>query len=253
MPKRLALDILEIENDIIVPLANTFRTNNYEIRPVLEQLLNSQHFYDVDNTVKDDDTRGGLIKSPLELTLGTLRFLEVDFGDVTDLDRLYSIYNNGMFPLLSNQGLTVYEPFEVAGYSAYHQSPEFNRHWITASNLGYRYKMIDDLIAGFTDEDNNPLGVKVDVMKLVENPACVADPTTPNDILDFFVDYLFTQPIRPIRYEYFRDQILLDTLSIVNWENEWNMYLSSGDDLAVRGQIEALVRELIQTPEYQLF
>lgn len=243
----------EIENDIIVPMANTFRDNDYEIKPVLEQLFRSQHFFDADNTVNEDDTKGGLIKSPLELTIGTMRFFDLDFGDTSDLTKFYSIYRYNIFPMLRDQGLVVYEPFEVAGYEAYHQFPEYNRHWITASNLGYRYQLIDLLILGFTDEDNNPLGVKLDVLKLVENTNYVADPTLPNDIVDFFVDHLFTQGIRNERYEYFRDQILLDTLSIANWENEWAMYLSSGDDTSVRIQIEALVREMIQSPEYQLF
>lgn len=243
----------QIENDIIVPLAATFRNNNYEIKPVLEQLFSSQHFYDADNSINTDDTRGALIKSPLELSLGTLRSLEVDLGDVTNLERFYSIYTDNIIPILQNQGLVLYEPFEVAGYEAYHQFPEYNRHWITASNLGYRYQFIVNLLEGFTDKDDNPLGVKIDVLKFVDDPGCVSDPTLPNDIVDFFVDLLFTHPVRNERYEYFRDQVLLDTLSIRNWENEWNMFKSSGDDMAVRVQIEALVREMVQSPEYQLF
>jgi uncharacterized protein (DUF1800 family) len=34
-----------IENTVIVPLANTFIENNYEIKPVLQELFSSQHFY----------------------------------------------------------------------------------------------------------------------------------------------------------------------------------------------------------------
>ncbi|MFM9481361.1 DUF1800 family protein, partial [Streptomyces scabiei] len=44
-----------IENNIITPLANILRTNNYEIKPVLSTLLQSQHFFDTLN-------RGCIIK-----------------------------------------------------------------------------------------------------------------------------------------------------------------------------------------------
>ncbi len=41
---------------------------------------------------------------------------------------------------LVDQGLNFYEPFEVAGYPAYHQMPGFNRNWITTYALAYRYQ-----------------------------------------------------------------------------------------------------------------
>ncbi|MFZ1370731.1 MAG: DUF1800 family protein, partial [Ferruginibacter sp.] len=37
------------EANVIAPLAQIFRTNNYEIKPVLEALLKSEHFFDVLN------------------------------------------------------------------------------------------------------------------------------------------------------------------------------------------------------------
>lgn len=244
----------EIEADIITPMANTFLTNDFEVLPVLEQLFKSEHFYDLDTPELDDNTKGGIIKSPLELFIGCIRFFKVDFGDLSDTNRLYEqIYSGNISGILRDEGLTLYEPFEVAGYSAYHQRPEFNRHWITASNLGYRYKQIDDLIIGFTDGDNDPLGVALDVMKIVEDTNYVADPSDPNQILDMFIEHLFPQVIRTERYEYFRDRILLDNLSIANWFSEWSDYKTTNDDSGVRPQIEALVRELVQTPEYQLF
>ena len=46
----------EIETDIIEPLSDVFRNNDYEIAPVLRQLLESEHFYDEDDadTYYDD-------------------------------------------------------------------------------------------------------------------------------------------------------------------------------------------------------
>lgn len=243
----------EIETDIIEPLATTFRDNDYEILPVLQQLFNSEHFYDADNAITNDDNFGAIIKSPLELTIGVFRFLEIDFGDTSDLNRLYTIYSDAILPRLEDQGLDLYEPFEVAGYEAYHQTPEYNRHWITANNLGYRYKFIDDLIDGFRDRDDNDLNIRLDVMPIVENTDYVANPANPDQIMDHFQTHLHPMIIRQERYDYFRDRVLLDNLTILNWASEWSDYQNSGDDTGVRGQIEALVRELIQSPEFQLF
>lgn len=243
----------EIETDIIDPLATTFRNNDYELLPVLQQLFNSQHFYDADNAITNDDNFGAIIKSPLELVVGCFRFFQIDFGDTTDLNRLYTIYKDAILPKMRAQGLDLYEPFEVAGYEAYHQTPEFNRHWITNTNLGYRYKFIDDLIDGFRDKDGNDLNIRLDVMPIVENTNYIATPTNPDQIVNYFQTHLHPMIIRQERYDYFRDRVLLDNLSIINWANEWADYQISGDDTGVRGQIEALVRELIQSPEFQLF
>ena len=38
------------EANVIVPMANLLRTNNYEVVPVLQALLKSAHFYDSVNT-----------------------------------------------------------------------------------------------------------------------------------------------------------------------------------------------------------
>ena len=55
-----------VELNIIEPLAKIFRDNNYEIKPVMRALLQSEHFYDVLN-------QGCLIKSPVDLIVGHLR------------------------------------------------------------------------------------------------------------------------------------------------------------------------------------
>ena len=66
----------EVETDIIGPLAQTFSTGNFEIKPVLEQLLQSEHFYDMDDTTATDEIVGAFIKSPLDLSLQALTFFD---------------------------------------------------------------------------------------------------------------------------------------------------------------------------------
>ena len=131
----------EIEQDIIEPLANTFRTNNYEIQPVLQQLFGSEHFYDADNAVVDDDNHAAIIKSPLELVVGTIRYFGITLP-AAGTEAYDEAIGNGIIGPMRLQGMDLLEPYEVAGYPAYHQNPDFNRNWISHNHLARRYQYI---------------------------------------------------------------------------------------------------------------
>jgi hypothetical protein len=55
------------------------------------------------------------------------------------------------------------------------------------------------------------------------------------------------------RYNYFLNEVFLDTLPVSTWSMEWTQYISSGDDSVVRNRLELLLASLMQTPEFQLF
>ena len=75
------------EKNIIEPLAKTFRKSNYEIKPVLKQLLCSRHFFDAAN-------RGAIIKSPVDFTVGLCREFNLVFPGMDDYADLYGLWNN---------------------------------------------------------------------------------------------------------------------------------------------------------------
>ena len=239
----------EIEQDIIEPLANTFRSNNYEVQPVLQQLFRSQHFYDADNALVDDDNHGAIIKSPLDLVMGTLRFFEINLPDSnTDLAGFYDAAASGILAPMQQQGLDLYEPFEVAGYKAYHQFPGYNRNWISENNLARRYQYSDLLLEG----EQRGWGFWMDTVAYVDNPQHISDPANAQTLLQELVDDLFPEIITQERFDYFLNDILLDGLSMANWSTEWFAYKSSGDNSAVKSQLDSLFRALLQSPEYQL-
>jgi uncharacterized protein (DUF1800 family) len=237
-----------IENDIITPLANTFIQNDYEILPVLSQLFRSTHFYDMDNAVEQDDNIGAIIKSPLELVIGTIRFFKNDVPDYqSDAESFYEYYKI-LLKQAADQGLDLYEPFEVAGYAAYHQRPGFNRNWISANYLALRYQFVARILAGLNPDN----GIDLDVLAYVDNTSHVQDPSDPDSIVSALVDYLLPEEIPEERYQYYKDVVLKDTLSTINWQFEWQNYKQTGDGSAVRAQIENLVIAITQSPEYQL-
>jgi hypothetical protein len=153
--------------------------------------------------------------------------------------------NNGVLGPMVLQGLTLMEPFEVAGYAAYHQNPDFNRNWISHNNLARRYEYIGQLLTSMED-----FGFQLDAVNFIENN--ISDPSNAQTIVQELVDDLLPEIITPERFSYFLDDILLDGLSMANWTTEWFTYQSSNDDSAVRAQLENLFNALMQSPEYQL-
>lgn len=246
----------EVETQIIEPLATTFKSNNYEIKPVLERLLKSKHFYDSDNTDVTDDNQGALIKSPLELILGTLRFFNVALPDAnSDLSGLYQqTYQKGILQMIYDQGLNFYEPFEVAGYPAYQKFPAYNRNWITPYYLAYRYKFAQWIITG-VNPDGGDLGCKMDILEWVKNSGNVADPSDPSQIVNGLIDYLIPFDMQDNRRNYFLNDVFLDGLYPAAWTAEWNAYIAnpSQNEASVRSNLELFISALIQSPEYQLF
>jgi uncharacterized protein (DUF1800 family) len=235
----------EVENDIIGPLAQTFITNDYELRPVLEQLFRSTHFFDSDNATETDDNRGGIIKSPLEVVAGALRFFDLQIPEEnSDLAGFYEA-NYDLLNKIREQGLDFYEPFEVAGYTAYHQSPAFNRNWITANNLARRYQISTDLLLGVKDENDNTL-YQLYILSYCQNEGI--DLNSPQAIVTYFVDYMLPEQITQERFDYFKSALLID----VDEEN-WVSTIIDGEDFQVVFHLENLINALMQSPEYQLF
>ncbi|MDX1908649.1 MAG: DUF1800 family protein [Bacteroidia bacterium] len=252
----------EVENDIILPLADTFIAQNFELMPVLRQLLKSQHFYDTDDAAPQDEVIGSLFKSPLELQAGMIRYFQVPIPDpATDVYAAYvSFFQWSMQQPMSDACFDLFDPPEVAGYQPVYQAPEYNRLWISAKSLPARYAMADLLTDG-------PANLYVDLMAFVSDPAHVPDFTgidpagnngtfpgarIASHLVTELLTYLLPEFPDNDRYTYFLADVLLDGLTPLNWMMEWDLYLSSGDDTNVRPQVERLIRAILQSPEYQL-
>lgn len=239
----------EIETDIIEPLADALVNSNYDITSVLEILLQSEHFYDMDTPITSDNNIGAIIKSPVDILIGTLRLFNLTVPDkTTELESHYELYGQ-LINQLEDQGLPLFEPYDVAGYDPYFQYPDFHRYWISSNYLANRYKFAEFLISGFTG--NNGVLLQLNVVEFVEGNC--SDPSDPTLLVQELVKYLFPNSLDTDRFNYFRDAVLLDQLSAANWTSEWNAYLSSGSDVNVRLQLESLIMAMMQSPEYQLF
>src|SRR5690554_736480 len=239
----------EIETDIIEPLGVILEQNNFEITSVLEVLFASEHFYDLDSAPTDDDNIGAIIKSPLDLLVSTVRLFELDVPDKTnDLENHYDLYRQ-LLHQLDFKGLNFFEPYDVAGYDAYFQVPDFQRYWISSNYLANRYKFAELLINGFTNGGTTLL--KLDFVKFVKDNC--TDPSDPTLLMQELVAWMPPIQLTTERFDYFKDTILLDQLSAINWAIEWNNYINTNNDINVRIQLERLALAMMQSPEYQLY
>ncbi len=248
----------EIENDIIAGLADTMIAGNFEIKPVLEQLFQSQHFYDTDDSDNADEIIGGLIKSPVELNLQAISFfgIEVPKPDAAGLPDYTRFYLQGIIMRTFEQAnMPLFFPPDVAGYPGYFQNPDFHRQWFNASTIVARYKMPAMLLSGkltIGSSADDPLGVKLDIADWIKSSGVISDATDPYVLVQDMLQYLLPEAVDTDRFNYFYDIVFLDMLPPGDWTYEWQTYLNTGNDTEVKIPLERLVNAILYSAEYQL-
>lgn len=240
----------EIETDIITPLADTFRNNNYQLEPIVRQLLASQHFYDMDTAPTSDNNIGALIKAPIDLLVGTLKYLKINMPG--NIQNLYEgAYAGGILNALDDMGQDFYKPIDVAGYPPYHQEPVYNRNWISPNWLANRYLFITTLLNGIKDKNQN-IVCQLIMTDFVKNSNNISDPRNAETIVTELIESLLPVEIPTERYNYFLNTIFLN--GTTNWTTEWDNYIGGlSDGSLVKTYLDRLITGIIQSPEYQLF
>jgi len=249
----------EVETDIIEPLATELINNGFVLIDALSLLLKSEHFYDADDAVNENDNIGALIKSPVDVFTGLFRLFDIQFPDRDTETATFYQDQSYVVSKLVDQGLNFYEPFEVAGYPAYHQIPAYNRNWITTYALAHRYQS-GAVLMGKVDESTTRT-FELDIVDWVQNSGNITDPGDAVELMNVLVAHLFPLPPTQERYDYFLYTVFLDytgtdlTYARGLWAQEWSIYLASNpkDDTVVRGLLELLLSSLIETPEFQLY
>ncbi len=243
----------EIETDIIIPLAQILINNDYKISFAIKELLQSQHFYDVDDSNAHDHVIGGIIKSPLELFMGTMTFFNLQAPD-HDTDSFnhyrewyfWTVWNN----LLIKGGMRLFVPDTVAGYPAYYQEPGYSRNWFNSATLIARYKLPEILLTGnriLSGGTNG--GVQLDIVDFVENSGVFNNPYDAETVIQDMLNYLFPEPLSDERFDYFY-QGFLDGNIPEDWTVDWDEYMGTGDASAVKIPLEFLFKAAISSQEY---
>jgi uncharacterized protein (DUF1800 family) len=245
-----------INTNIIQEMANTFRVNNFKIQPVIEELLGSQHFYNNNSAPFTDDAFGGIIKSPLDLVLGTYRLFNIQAPSITtDAAGFYERTGMVVGMMRISMGMDFYQPFDVAGYDAYHQFPIYHRSWITVNNLTNRYNFIYNLLPEIElyqfIRDNIDLAEASDARRLVIDLASFILPRTENLTFDTAMDETQLATLTSERLLYFKNKFLdiIDPDPEAAWTER---YTTQTGINTMEGQLQNLFNAMLQSPEYQL-
>ena len=245
-----------IDDTIVSSLADTFIAEGFKLQPVLEELFTSEHFYDAAVGVTDDNF-GGIIRSPLDLMIGTYRLFDITLPDYkTEPAALYE-RTNAMITELGSMGMNFYEPYDVAGYDAYHQYPIFHRAWISTNYLTRRYEFIQKL-----QDPMLPDNEKIDPYQFVYNKIQFARAADATLLIEDLAKYFLPRPesvteLTPERLAYFMTAFLkspqIDTDPEGTWTDRWLHPEKYDEPEVVIGQLRSLFNAMLQSPEYQLY
>ncbi|MVM35921.1 DUF1800 family protein [Spirosoma sp. HMF4905] len=237
----------DTEAKVITPLAAVFRSNKYEIKPVLRELFGSQHFFDTTN-------RGVLIKSPLDFTIGLCREYGIAFPDATayaDQYGLWSAIQNQTASMQQNIG----DPPNVAGWPAYYQEPMFDKLWVNSDTLPKRNVFSDGMTNGNIGRNGKKL--LIDVVAFTQS---LPNPADPAALIDDAVRRLYAIDLPDKDKQYIKTSILLSGLqggmSDHYWTQAWQNLTTTPDDAAnktnVTKKLKSLYKYLMNLPQYQL-
>ncbi|MCO4818206.1 MAG: DUF1800 domain-containing protein [Bacteroidetes bacterium] len=230
------------ETNVIEPLAAIFRNNNYQVKPVLEALFKSEHFFDVVN-------QGCLIKSPIDYSVGMMRHNGVEFPTSANVVEQYYMWQIvGQVCALQQQN--VGDPPNVAGWPAYYQIPQYHEIWINTDTLPKRNQISDIMIL---------TGVSRNGQTMVIDPIVVAEmfdaPEDAATLVEDMVDYYYTLDVSSDQKEYMRS-FLLSGQAASYWTDAWNAYQADPTNASLKNvvklRLQGLVKYLMNLSEYQL-
>ena len=209
-------DILFIDE-----MANVLRNNNYELKPALEYLFSSEHFYDT-------NFKGANIQNPVQLYLGSLKKLKMH-------DQPFDI--NFFCEIQNHLGMVLFEPPDVNGWIGY-------RTWINSNTLPLRKAMLCALI-----DHESPFGSFGNYINI---PLIANSLVNQNDN-----SYHIEQIINNLSLIFFgipigqtlRDQLLniaLDGAEPYDWDINLPAYNAQWS------RMKNLLQHMIKLPEFQL-
>lgn len=238
----------EVETNIIEPLSELFRQNNFDISVVLKKLLKSEHFF---NSV------GVQIKNPVDYTIGLVKNLETNMPtrnnpQLPDYSNEYiAWYYYGLGPL-SDQQLDLFDPPSVAGWEAYYQQPSYYRIWISSATIQVRHNFFNNLMSnrGF---NRNGVQFKPSMINFAES---LSNPSDPNELIDEMCERFYPIELTETQKSRLKLNIVDEGQGDYNWTDLWITYQTNKNDQLITATVETklsnLIKSALELAEYQL-
>jgi len=229
-----------VQNQIIEQLATTLFDNNYEIKPMLVQLLSSQHFF-------SSDYFGSYIKNPIDFTIGIYRKCEIALSDniLNNYEIWFSVYTS-----CQSMEMSLGDPPDVAGWPQYYKEPAFYELWINSATVPSRASFSDTLCKnGIT---KNGFKYIIDPFILTEK---ISDPSDATTLINGFAQFLLPVSLSTEQITQFKD-VLVPGLPDSTWTTEWNKYYLDQNNATQKSVISkkllALFTSMLRIPEFYL-
>lgn len=231
----------QVEDTVIAPMADLLRSSNYTVKPALRLLLRSAHFFDSVNM-------GCVIKSPLDLIVGMVREFEMPIP-AADVAQEYTFL---LYLVTQGSSMQQYlgQPPDVAGWSAYYQSPQYYELWINSDTLPRRTRLSTTFArAGYTT------GGATLVIDPLAFAAGLKAPEEPDVLIDELCEYLYPIPLTAAQKAFLKNT-LIPGLPDYEWTVEWMDYVNdptnSQKSTPVKTKLQTLLSTMMQMPEFQL-
>ncbi|WP_299062669.1 DUF1800 family protein [uncultured Polaribacter sp.] len=234
----------EIETNVIEPLAEIIRNNNYDIVPALKTLLSSEHFFE--NTFC-------MVKSPIDLMFSVTKSLLVTAPKISvNLEYSFALV---LYLAATDLNQSIFHHPDVAGWKAYYQEPLFYKSWINSYLLPKRLDYCRIIVTGgdlVIDEKKYTVPALVPVLLIASK---ITNAENPNVLITELSNQLFNYPIAQQQIDALKD-ILIPGLPDFEWTVEYTNFLSNPTDEAMRISVENKLRNLIavmvQMSEFQI-
>jgi len=231
---------VDVETNVIAEMALTLIANNYDILPVMQELLTSEHFYDV-------SLRGSIIRGPLDMVFGM--FNAASSGPAFDLTTDSDMYLN-LYWLAENMGQAYATPPSVAGWIAYYQAPAFSKLWVNSTHIKTRFD-IANYITIYPGIPVNGENLKISALTLVDG---LSVPSSAPQVIDDLCDVYCPKTISAL------DKLVLKSILTngqpdFEWTQQYTDYLANPGNTTfsnpVRQRVEFVLARIFQMPQFQ--
>lgn len=231
-----------IEKEFIEPMAKIFRDNNYEMLPLLSAMLQSEHFF-------SSGVRGCIIKSPLDLIVGLLRYFNLPMPPVSNL-AAYTTYTRFVTDNATIQQQSVFDHPTVFGWKPYYDTG-FYEIWINSTTLSYKGYLTDILLA--QGIGNNTNKVQIDSLAFAQS---TKEPSDAEKMLDEWLTTLFAVDLVKQQKDFLLDTVLMQGAPRYEWYSIWTDYKANPTNQtkrnAAKGRLDLLLIFMLRMAEFQM-
>ncbi len=223
-------------------MANDFKVD-WELKPLVTALLKSEHFYDSKNM-------GCYIKNPLDVFGTFIKQFKVPFptSPVEDVHQAYYTAWAGA----AVSGMYLGNPPNVAGWTAYYQSPQYSQLWLNSDTLPKRIQYTVAMMVGLPYRGGGKL--QADVIEFAKQ---FTDPSDPNKLIQESVDLMYAMDISStVKQGLKQSTLLFGQTNDSYWTTAWNDYIANPTDInkktTVNNGLLLMLKYLLDLAENQL-